>query len=329
MLSSADLIHLPYTRDLTDGGIAYALRSIPYLYRRHEGSSYNPLRRMVAGAAAQLAFRRYLSEKNIPFEVRGAVPFTEHDRYDVSLGRQRCDLQSFLIQERDQIAELQRNPQSLLKKPALVASDQHAGEGHSPFDLYLFAFVCGHIAAFSSELQKTIGAGQPSFLVHVMPAAWARPMTWNPLGTLVLKSEAEETQTVEVGGQDEGRAMQSCQVELPPRQRVEIPNHFFSLTYIHIRSGAKARLGIHCPTQKELHLIGTRDWDNLWVYGTDILLAGYMTRDEFGRRARFVQAGSPVFQYHTTQQKNLAVPVSELRPLSELFDQMKSAPERA
>ena len=134
---------------------------------------------------------------------------------------------------------------------------------------------------------------------------------------------------IEIGGQDQGRMMQSCQVELPPRQRVEIPNQFFSLTYIHIRSGPKARLGIHCPTQKDLHLIGTRDWGNVWVYGTDILLAGYMTREEFGRRARFVQTGSPVSPNHTTQQKNLAVPVSELRPLSELFNQIKSTREHA
>jgi hypothetical protein len=62
----------------------------------------------------------------------------------------------------------------------------------------------------------------------------------------------------------------------------------------------------------------------MWVYGTEVLLAGYMAREEFGRRASFIQAGSRVFQYDQTHVKNLAVPVSELKPLSELFERVKA-----
>jgi hypothetical protein len=323
MLSSTDLIHLPYTRDLTDGGIAYALRSLPYVYNRVSSSSYDPLRRMVASAAVQLAFRRYLSDQNIPFEVKGAAPFTEHDRYDVSLGGQRCDIQSFLISHRDQISEMRSNPQVLLKAPALIASDQHAGDLHSQFDLYLFAFLSGLITTSASELQKLIEAQQPHYLVHAMPEAWNRPMKWNPLGRLVLKSESEKTQTIEIGGQNEGREMRSCRVELPPRTRVEIQNGFFSLSYVHIESSPQARIGIRSPAHKETYLIDAQDWGNIWVYGMDIWLAGYITRDEFSRRASFIQTGSRVFQYNATHVKNLAVPVSNLKPLSELFERVK------
>jgi len=324
MLSSTELIHLAYTHDLTEGGIAYALRSIPYLYNRMGGSPYDSLRRAVASAAVQLAFRRYLSEKNIPFEVKGAAPFTEHDRYDVLLGRQRCDIQSFLISQRDRLSEMRRNPQVLLKTPALVASDQHAGDIHSQFDVYLFAFLGGLITTSASELQKVIEAKQPHYLVHVMPDAWNRPRKWNPLGVLVLKSESDEAQTVEIGGQDEGRTMRSCIVELPPRSRVEIQNGFFSLSYIHIKSTPGARIGIRSPAHKETYLIAAQDWGNLWIYSPDILLAGYITRDEFSRRASFIQPGSRVFQYNATQVKNLAVPISELKPLSELFERVKT-----
>jgi hypothetical protein len=55
----------------------------------------------------------------------------------------------------------------------------------------------------------------------------------------------------------------------------------------------------------------------------DILLVGYMTREEFSHRASFVQAGARVFQYDQTHVKNLAVPVSDLKPLSELFEQVR------
>jgi hypothetical protein len=38
MITVGDLIHLPFTSDLTEGGIAYALRSLPYTYDRMGGS---------------------------------------------------------------------------------------------------------------------------------------------------------------------------------------------------------------------------------------------------------------------------------------------------
>jgi hypothetical protein len=324
MITASDLLHLPYTRDLTEGGIAYALRSLPYSFPRSGGLLYDRLRRAVAGVAVELAFRRYLSEQRISFEVKSALPFTEHDRYDVMLDRRRCEIKSFLISQRDQIAELKRDPHTLLNAPALVASDQHAGDGHSHHDLYLFAFLPGFVTTSQADLQKTIEAQQPYYLVHAMPEAWSRPSTWNPLGKLVLKSESEESVTVEIGGQGAGREIRSITVEIPPRTRVEIPSEFFSVSYLHAKPVPHARIGIHRPASKQTHTIGVLDWGNLWVDGMDIWLAGYITRDEFSRRARFVQAGSQVFQYSHTQVKNLAVPMSELRPLSELFERVKS-----
>jgi len=323
MLSPSDLVHLPYTRDLTEGGIAYAVRSLAYTYNRMGGSPYDRLRRIVAGVAVELAFRRYLSEQNVPFDVKGATPFTDPDRYDVSLGGRRCDIKSYLITYREQISEMRRNPNVVLKAPALVPSDQHAGDGHSSYDLYLFAFLSGLIAASQDDLKKVIEGNQPHYWIHAMPDAWSRPSKWTPLGKLVLKSESEETQTVEIGGQDEGRETRSCIVEIPPRRRVEIPDRFFSLSYIHIKSAPNARLGIHSPTRNETYLISGLDWGNIWVYGMDVLLAGYMTREEFSRRASFIQAGARVFQYDRTRTKNLAVRVSDLKPLSDLLARVK------
>lgn len=323
MLSSTDLIHLSYTRDLTEGGIAYAVRSLPYTYDRMGGSPYDRLRRIVAGVAVELAFRRYLSEHDIPFDVKGATPFTDPDHYDVSLGGRRCDIKSFLITYRHQISEMQRDATMVLKAPALVPSDQNAGEGHSNNDLYLFAFLPGLIAASPSEMKKVIEAKQPYYLIHVMPEAWTRPLTWMSLGALTLKSDSEQTQIVEIGGQDEEREMRSRVVEIPPRKRIQIEDGFFSLSYIYIKSVPNARIGIHSPTRNDTCVVEALDWGNIWVYGMDILLAGYLTREEFNRRAGFIQAGARVFQYDRTRTKNLAVPVSELKPLSDLFRRVR------
>jgi hypothetical protein len=139
----------------------------------------------------------------------------------------------------------------------------------------------------------------------------------------VFKSESEQAQTIEVGGQDEGREMRSRVVEIPPHRRVEIESGFFSLTYLHAQSSLQARIGIYSPARRETHLVGPLDWGNIWVSGVDIILAGYMSYEEFSRQASFVQAGSRVFQYNHTQVKNLAVPVSELKPLLELFERVR------
>jgi hypothetical protein len=55
----------------------------------------------------------------------------------------------------------------------------------------------------------------------------------------------------------------------------------------------------------------------------DILLAGWLTREEFNRRAQPIREGARVFQYEHTRTKNLAVPVSDLKPLSQLFERVK------
>ena len=323
MVTSSDLLHLPYTRDLTEGGIAYAARSLAYTYNRMGGSPYDRLRRIVAGVAVELAFRRYLAEQNIPFDVQGATPFTDPNQYDVSLGGRRCDIKSFLISYREQIAEMKRNPQVVLNAPALVPSDQNAAEGRSDKDIYLFAFLSGLIAASQSDLQKVLHTNQPHYLIHAMPEAWTRPAQWNPLGELVLKSDSAETQVVEIGGQDERREMRTSVLEIPPRTRVKLDDGFFSLAYVHIKSQPNARIGIHSPTRQETYIISVMDWGNIWVYGTDILLAGYLTREEFNRGARAILPGARVFQYDRTRTKNLAVNVSELKPLADLFERVR------
>jgi hypothetical protein len=55
----------------------------------------------------------------------------------------------------------------------------------------------------------------------------------------------------------------------------------------------------------------------------DIYLAGWITRQEFRRRASLIPEGSLVFQYRQTRTKNLAVAVSDLRPMNELFERLR------
>lgn len=323
MVTPSDFIRLPYAPDLTEGGIAYACRSLPHTYDRMGGSPFERLRRIVAGVAVELAFRRYLGEQGIPFDVKGATPFTDPDRYDVSLGGHRCDVKSFLITHRAQIRALRRDPRPLLKAPALVPLDQFAAEGHSDQDLYLFAFMTALTAPGRSDLQKAIAAGQPYFLIHALPKPWARPQVWRPLGPLALKSEADGPLSVELGGQSEARDFLTRSLELPPRTRVEVDEGFHALAYVHVNALPGGRIGLRSLSRSETYLIDPFAWGNIWVYGMDILLTGYLARQEFRRRASLIQPGSRVFQYSRTRVKNLAVPIANLKPLAALFEKVR------
>lgn len=323
MITHSDFLHLPYTPDLAEGGIAYAIRSLPYTYNRMGGSPFSRLRRIVAGVAVELAFRRHLGERGIPFDVKGATPFTDPDRYDVSLGGHRCDIKSFHISHRQQISSLRTQPELLLEAPALVPSDQHASEGHRADDLYLFAFLTGLIAASQEDLRKALDAGQPAYLMHAMPKEWTRPQNWNPLGPLTLKSESDEILTVEIGGQAQGREFLTRAIELPPKTRAKVEDEFFSVSSIHIDQLPDARVGIHSAYMGEPYIIDPFAWGNIWLYGMEIILTGYMPYEEFGRRSNQIAPGSRVFQYSKTKTKNLAVPVKDLKPLPELFERVK------
>lgn len=323
MLTAADFIHLPYTPDLTEGGIAYACRSLPYTYDRMGGSPFDRLRRIVGGVAVEIAFRRYLTAQGVPFDVEGATPFTDRDRYDVALGGHRCDIKSYMLTHRQQITEVRRRPDLLLQAPALVPLDQYVSENHTAQDIYLFAFLAALVASNREDLQKAQQAGQRTCIVHPMPPSWTRPLPWQPLGRLALKSEAEQTLQVELGGQDEQRDYITETLTLPPRTRVEAQSDFFSLACVYVSSLPEGRLGIHSPTRKETYLIGSYDWGNIWVYGLEILLTGWITRDEFRRRSSLIPAGKRVFQYRQTRTKNLAMPIADLKPLGSLVEKLK------
>ena len=320
MITKSDILRLPYTPDLTEGGISYALRSLAHTYDRGSRVSYSRLRHIVASIVVELAFRRHLSQQNIPFDVKAAVPFTERERFDVTLNNQRCNLVTYLISRREQIKELRNDPSVLLKAPAIVPSDSHAGDGHLLNDIYIFGFFSGYITGSQADIQTVIGNKKPYHLVHVLPEAWRKPKSWNPLGAVTLKSDSDEELIVEVNGQGQSREMSRCVVSLPPKTKVTLDESFYSITHLHVRRMPDARIGIHCEAIKDAYIISPLQWNNLWVYGLDIFLAGYVSYEEFGNTAKSLLPNSKVYQYEKTRVKNLALPISRLKPMTRLLE---------
>jgi hypothetical protein len=332
MIEVSDLLHLPYTPDLTEGGIAYACRSLATTSERMGSSPLDSLRRIVGGVAAELAFRRTLSEQGIPFGVLGATPFTHPEQYNVSLGGHRCDLKSTLITRRPQIAQIRQNLALVLQAPALIPLDQFAAEGHKPDDLYLFAFLLGVVAAAREDVDRALAAGQPIYLIHPLSDEWAHPADWLPLEKLALKSECETPISVEIGGQNgepragtgtTSREFVTATLELPSKKRVPVEQSFHSLAYLHVARRPEARIGLHSPVRGEAYIVPTHAWGNIWVYGMDILLTGWLTHEEYRRKAKVLNTGMRTLQYDRTPVKSLFVPLGELNPLRPLLAHVK------
>jgi hypothetical protein len=140
---------------------------------------------------------------------------------------------------------------------------------------------------------------------------------------LILKSECAETLTVEIGGHNAAREFITATVELPSAKRVSVPDDFYSVSYIHSNLLPSARIGVHSPIKKDTYLIPPLEWGNAWVYGTDIFLAGYISRAEFRRHVEMIAPGTRVFQFIETRTKNVAVSMLKLNPIKDLNEKMR------
>ncbi len=328
MLTAADLIKLPYSEDLTHSGVSYACRSLPYTYDRMGGSAYHRLRRIVAGIAMELALRRHLVELQVPYDVLGVTPFTEPDRYDVALGGRRCDLKSYQIHRKKLIRRLRSRPERLLDAQALVPIDQIGSKRVRNEDIYLFAFLMALTAENHEQVRQAQARQQRILLMHMLPEHWSRPPESASLGALAMKTELSASIEIEVGGQDLQRDFRAERYVLPPGRRLALTSGWRSVRYFSTAQLPQARLGIYSAGLDQTYLVGPQDWGNIWVYGLEIILAGYMTCGEFRRRARPLPEGSSVLQYARTRTDNMALPIAELHPLSDLFERAREWAEQ-
>jgi len=322
MITASDLLRLPCTSDLTGCGVAYACRSLASGDPPKGGSILERLRLSVGAVAADLAFRRHLTGQGVPFKVLPAMPFSQSDRYVLSLGGHRCEIIPWLITRRAQGIHFHQNPALVLQGPALLPLDGFASEGHRPDDLYLFAFLLGSISLIHDE-PASDATHRSGYLIHPLPIRWARPVQWQPLVDLAIKSECKDPINVEIGGLSAERKFTSIVMELPPRKRLPVEKNLYSLAYVHAASKPDARIGLHSPVLGDAYLIPNHAWGNICIDGLEALFTGWLTHEEFRRKATVLKAGMRTLQYDRTYLKNLLVPIRELKPTAPLLVQVK------
>jgi hypothetical protein len=327
MLTKTDLIRLDHTPDLTEAGILstcqWLARSSRYLGQK----PYSYLRRKVGRVTVELALRRLLVERQVPFRNLELEPFSNPLQHQLSLGGHRLHLNSYLIGNRAQIRTVRQDPAVLLQASAITPLDQFVSEAQTSKDIHLFAFLLALTATSRSDQRKLETTDKPHFYLVALPKNWSQPVTWAPLNPIALKSESDQPVKVELGGLNTDRNFFRSQVQLQPHTRTIVTDEFYSLAYIHILEHPNARLGIHSPRfqqHSQMHIIQPSDWSNMWVYGMEIWLTGWLSLEEYHRRAVVLLEGQSSFQYSHTHHKNLCVPMTELHPLEKLFDQTRT-----
>lgn len=323
MVTESDFITLPFTPDMTQMGIKYACQSLPYTYDRMGGNRFIRLRRIVAGKAVELAFKRHLNNAEVPHNMEGSTPFTDPDHYDIAIGGRRCDIKSFMLTQKKRISEIRKEPQKLLGAQALVPIDQMKNEQLNDDDIYIFAFLTAMLTPNQRALKKAVAAGQPIYMIHALPKKWARPEKWGNLGELAVKSNMASPIKLVLGGQDDEHKSRTEHLILDPQNRRAAKQQFSTLSYLYTPSFPDGTVGVHSSTMDETYLVDPLDWSNIWVYGMDVIFGGYITRGEFRKKAARLPAGSHVFQYARTRTENFSLLIRNLHPLNKLFERVK------
>jgi hypothetical protein len=144
------------------------------------------------------------------------------------------------------------------------------------------------------------------------------------LERLALKSECAQAMRVEIGGLDAQRGFVTEACELPPLTRVAVGQELFSVAYMHAGRLPGKRLGLHSPVRGEAYIIPPHEWTDIWIMGEQILLAGWLTHEDFRKKAVVLNAGMPTFQFAHTHTRNLLVRTDRLNPLGRLLERVRN-----
>ena len=82
-------------------------------------------------------------------------------------------------------------------------------------------------------------------------------------------------------------------------------------------------MGLHSPVREEAYIIQPHEWGNIWIRGEQIMLAGWLTHEEFSNKAAVLNAGIPTFQFARTHSKKLQMPLRDLKPLGVLLEMVR------
>jgi hypothetical protein len=316
MVAIENCIRIIFDQELTSTSLAFVLRSLPYISFTNNSSLYPYIQYQLLQTAVELAFQRYLSINNLPFEKIRGNPFTQPERYLLHLGGHKTLIHAQMINSKRAIDHFLKNPSLLLNHTLSFYSPQFE-ENRNPQNLHVFAFILASFARTLTETQRAILSGMPACWTYVLPERLRRPVLWKPLNPISIQSKKLTPLTVEIGGQDHEKRFISKLLEIYPNRENILGENFYSLTYIRSSRIPEGTISIHLKSDIRTITIPPERWKNTWIYGKEIFFMGYLTDSQLER----LKARLSTSNRKTTA--SLMLSPKQLHPLQALFKQLR------
>ena len=333
MDAPAACLRLPADEAFIRAGIEYAKRTLgsgrlPRQWAPH-------LRTVIAAAAIELAFRRWLETNAVPYQLFPVNAFTNHPRSELLLGGRRCHLQTTLIGEREVVNALRCDRRRWQSACVWLPESCFQTEKLTENDLCLFGLATMREMRRADDWRQIVATGQPHYLLHAprrwrsvvetltLPRVLHHPPRWKTLGRLSVMNNTMQPLTVEVGGQDVHHSFIAAEVSVAPRSRSELRAEFFTCLYAHVPTLPQGMVSIYSPARRETLLIAPFAWHNLWLYDAEFSMVGWLTRAEMRRRSHRLPAGVRLFPGGLTPTIGRSVPVTDLHPLTALAELLR------
>jgi hypothetical protein len=139
----------------------------------------------------------------------------------------------------------------------------------------------------------------------------------------MIESNQENSLALELGGININRQFQMERISLKPHTQLDLKQNFYTLSYIHTHNLPDDTISVHSSFLKENYLVEPYSWKNLWIYGMDMIIAGYVTRVEYQKNALRLSKHSRNIS-SISSEDIFTLPIQSLHSIKDLFERAKS-----
>ena len=324
MISPDNFIHLTYSDDLTRAGLAYACKRISFINSLEEKDPIQRLRQFVAHTSVELALERYLNNENIPHNHLPMKHFSDPDHLTLIIGGRRCVICNTDISNKKMITQARKNPKILLRHPAKVSENQIKHQQLNKDDIFIFTILEGLITTSRQACLQASKAKQPIYQIVLLPSPWSRSTTWNSLGNLFCHYQFGEDLRLEIGGTDAKRRYLTEIVDIKSVEKVQCCKDFYNIHYLATTSIPDGKIYLTSRALNRTITTLPHDWRNIWLYGLEILLVGYITLGKYIEQAKIGRYAMSNINSQPTLETYFSMPMSNLSSLKNLFEHAKA-----
>jgi len=324
MISPSDFVNLKYSNDLTQAGIDYLCQVLPY-EQLHSGKiKIDEIREIVCESAIELAFRRYINLHQIPHAIYVEKLYTNPLRSEIAIGGRRCKLISKTLTQKRQIRNIRKSPEALMKEPATIREEVFSSDFITDNDILIFCYLNALITPNYQSIGSVSSANLPIFLVHTMPQKWSNPNKWARFEDLSIEGRTKREQYLGLTGLDDQRQILIEDITLSSNSQYSIQKNFFTLSFIHTNTLPENQITLRNQTLGEYRSINPKNWMNIWIYGLEIIIAGYITLGEFRNVAEDSTIFSRIIDPRNSQIETCSIPIGKMHSIEELISRVKT-----